>query len=107
MLSNDCRTAIVELQMNLRTKESKLAGYRRKDLKGTIEACTTYPAESMNCSLKHKSSKVNSTLNLDTSINRIIDGIVTRLGNRRKQALMCVMELLLFIKLCKYPWYTK
>ena len=38
VLSNDCRTAIVELQMNLRTKESKLAGYRRKGLKGTMEA---------------------------------------------------------------------
>ena len=69
MLTKDSRIAIVELQMNLQTKESKLAGYHWKDLKDTMEACTTSPVESMNCSLKHKSSKVNSTLNLDTSLN--------------------------------------
>ena len=40
MLSNVCRTAIVELQMNLRTKESKLEDCRRKGLNGTMETCT-------------------------------------------------------------------
>ena len=87
VLLKDCITAIIELQINFQTKESKLAEYHQKGLQCSMEACTISPAESMNCALKHKSLKLSSMMNLDKSLNRLIDGISTRLRNRKKWAL--------------------
>jgi len=56
------------------------------DRKCCMDASTTSPAESMNNSLKHKSSKANSRVNLDNAMHKIISGITNRLKRRRNQA---------------------
>ena len=51
-----------------------------------MDACTTSPAESQNNSLKHKSSNVNSRMNLSTSVRKVVDGISDRLERRKSKA---------------------
>lgn len=63
-----------------------MAGYQRMDRKCCMDACTTSPAESMNNTIKHHSSKTNSRMNLDTSMRKIITGITNRLKRRHNQA---------------------
>ena len=86
VLGMECIKSITELQMNLKSKESKLAAYQRFDLKCSMEACTTSPAESMNHSIKHTASKVNSRVNLDNSLCKIVNGVTNRLQRRQKLA---------------------
>ena len=86
VLGMECIKSITEPQMNLKSKESKLAAYQRFDLKCSMEACTTSPAESMNHSIKHTASKVNSRVNLDNSLCKIVNGVTNRLQRRQKQA---------------------
>ena len=86
VLEMECIKSITELQMNLKSKESKLAAYQRFDLKCSMEACTTSPAESMNHSIKHTASKVNSRVNLDNSLCKIVNGVTNRLQRRQKLA---------------------
>ena len=50
-----------------------------------MDACTTSPAESQNNSLKHKSSNVNSRMNLSTSVRKVVDGISDRLERRKSK----------------------
>jgi len=82
----ECIKSITELQMNLKSKESKLAAYQCFDLKCSMEACTTSSAESMNHSIKHTASKVNSRVNLDNSLCKIVNGVTNRLQRRQKLA---------------------
>ena len=44
-LSDKCILAIVELQNQLKSCESKLAAYNRMYMKCSMDACTTSPAE--------------------------------------------------------------
>ena len=71
---------------NLRTKESKLAGYLRIDIKRCMDAKTTSPAESQNSLIKSGPSKIASNMNIDKSINRLLKGITNRYNIRLKSA---------------------
>ena len=72
-LGTKCIQSMMELQMSLKTKESKLAGYLRQDIKCSMEACTTSPSECQNRFTKHIESKINSQMNLSSSIRNLID----------------------------------
>ena len=85
-LGMKCIKSITEIQMNLKSKESKLTSYQRFDMKCSMEACTTSLAESMNNSIKHTASKVNSRVNLDNSLCKIIHRVTNWLQHRQKQA---------------------
>ena len=86
VLRMECIKSITELQMNLKSKESNLASYQCFDLKYSMETCTTSPAESMtmNHSIKHTAFKVNSRVNLDNSLCKIVNGDTNRIQRRKK-----------------------
>ena len=63
-IGRECVKAMVELQLSLKSKESKLAGYRRINWKCSMDACTTSPAESTNNLVKHSLPKMNSLFDL-------------------------------------------
>ena len=86
-LGKDCVNAAIALQNNLKTKENKLAGYRRTHVKCCMDACTTSPAESNNNTIKHGSFPISSKLNLSNSVQRLLKGINKRLERRRNQAI--------------------
>ena len=77
ILHDDCIHAIAELQDNLRSKESKLAGYWRKGIKNCKDTCTTSPVESNNRAVKHGPSGINSNMNLDKATSRLVNRIST------------------------------
>ena len=70
MIGEDCVNAVLDLQNTLRTKEYKLAGYRRNEIKCGMDACTTSPVESNNNAIKHGPSGINSKMNLSKSVTR-------------------------------------
>ena len=86
MIGEECVNAILDLQNTLRTKEFKLAGYRRKDIKCGMDACTTSPVESNNNAIKHGPSGINSKMNLNKSITNLLRGINNRYKRRRNHA---------------------
>ncbi|KAL7543722.1 hypothetical protein ACHAXR_013004 [Thalassiosira sp. AJA248-18] len=85
-LGSECINAIVAFHENLKSKESKLAGYIRKEVMNCMDACTTSPVESNNNALKHGPSKISSNMNVDNATVRLLDGINTRLKRRHYQA---------------------
>ena len=58
--------------MSLRSKESKLAGYIRKDIKCSMDASTTSPSESQNNFTKHHDKSVNSKMNISKSLPTLL-----------------------------------
>ena len=85
-ISVQCRKAVLDLQLNLNEKKSKLAGYQRMDRRNCMEAMTTSPAESNNNFIKHFSSQVSSKTNIDNSTIQILAGILKRLIDRLADA---------------------
>jgi hypothetical protein len=85
-LSRDCILAIRSLQAKLKSKEFKLAGYLRMDIKDCLDAMTTSPVEGNNRVVKHGTSKISSTMNLDKAAKKLLIGINTRLRLRRNKA---------------------
>jgi len=86
VLGEDCINAVISLQENLRSKESKLAGYMRNDIKSCMDACTTSPVEGNNRVIKHGPSFINSRMNLDKTMARLMKGVNNRLQRRRNRA---------------------
>ena len=86
MIGEDCVNAVLDLQNTLRTKEYKLAGYRRNELKCGMDACTTSPVESNNNAIKHGPSGINSKMNLSKSVTRLLAGINNRYKRRKNLA---------------------
>jgi len=60
VLGEDCINVVISLQENLRSKEAKLAGYMRTDIKNCMDACTTSPVEGNNRVIKHGPLFINS-----------------------------------------------
>lgn len=88
VLSKECINAILDLAGSLRSKEHKLAGYLRQDIKDCLDACTTSPVESNNNAIKHGPNFVNSKMNLDKTVLRLLTGIQERLRKRLDEAEM-------------------
>ena len=86
VLGEDCINAVISLQENLRSKESKLAGYMRTDIKSCMDACTTSPVDGNNRVIKHGPSFINSRMNLDKTMARLMKGVNNRLQRRRNRA---------------------
>ena len=86
MLGDECVNAITKLQDNLRSKESKLAGYMRKNITNSMDACTTSPVEANNNTLKHGPAAINAKMNLDNTIVKLMGGINNRFQRRKKKA---------------------
>ena len=72
-IGTKCIQAVIELQMSLKSKESKLAGYIRKDIKCSMDAPTTSPSESQNNFTKHFESHINSTMNISKSLPTLLN----------------------------------
>ena len=85
-MSNECINAIVALKTTLRNKESKFAGYQRRNIRNSLDAMTTSPVEGNNRVIKHGPFKVTSNMNLDKSTRRIVQGINSRIRLRNEAA---------------------
>ena len=85
-LSEKCREMAVELQEIMKTKESKLANYKRMEIRNCMDAMTTSPVESCNSALKHGSHAVHSNMNLETTCKKTLDGIHNKIQRRRNAA---------------------
>ena len=83
-LSKECILAIIELQNSLRSRESKLAGYRPINRKNTIDACTTSPVEGHNYSIKHI-FKCTSRMRLEKGFVRPCKGTDDRIKRRQNK----------------------
>ena len=56
------------------------------DIKDCLDAMTTSPVEGNNRVVKHGTSKISSTMNLDKAAKKLLTGINTRLRLRRNKA---------------------
>ena len=86
VLSNACVEAIKSLQFSLQTREYKLAGYNRHEIKNCMDSSTTSPVESQNNTIKHGPNPVKSTMNLNKASSRLMTGIINRLRRRQNHA---------------------
>ena len=85
-LGAKCINAITKLQLNLRSKEFKLANNIRMEMRNCMDASTTFPAESNNNAIKHGAFSIHSNMNLDTATQRLLGGINSRLVRQRNNA---------------------
>ena len=102
VLPMKCIQSIIELQSSLASKQSKLAGHVRSRLKCTMDASSNSPVESNNNMVKHTGPKVNSTVKLSTSMNRIVDGIQNRIARCESAATRELGTVIFYIHLIFY-----
>ena len=80
-----CIKAMVNLQNQLSTLESKLAAYNRMAIKCCMDACTMSPAECWNYIIKHI-MKCNSRINIDNVFRKMCVGTNDRINCMQNKA---------------------
>lgn len=86
VLGDDCINAVIALQNSLRSKESKLAGYRRQGRKCTMDNYANSAVESVNNVTKHGPFGINAKMNLSKSLKRLLKGILNRFNKSHTTA---------------------
>ena len=86
VLGDDCINAVIALQNSLRSKESKLAGYRRQGKKCTMDNYANSAVESVNNVTKHGPYGINAKMNLSKSLKRLLKGILNRFNKSQNTA---------------------
>lgn len=71
--------AVVELQENFRSKESKLANYIQSDCRNCMDVITTSWVESCNHAVKKGSFSVHFNMTLDTTCAKVLESVESQI----------------------------
>ena len=84
-ISHKYINAMVNLQNQLSTLESKLAAYNPMTMKCCMDTCTTSPTECWNFIIKHI-MKCNLRVNIDNAFQKMCKGTINRIKRRQNKA---------------------
>ncbi len=85
-ISFECRNTCVMLKEILKSKRDNLGNHWRMKIKNCMDAMTTSPLESSNKALKYGLYLIHSTMNVDSTCRRVLNGANSRIQQRRNNA---------------------